>query len=166
MFVLHVNGEPRTVDVPGDMPLLWVLRDIIGLTGTKFGCGVAQCGACTVHLDGQAVRSCVLPVSAIGDKSITTIEAVGRTPSGQKIQQAWLDVDVVQCGYCQSGQIMSAAALLARTPNPSDGDINAAMSGNICRCGTYVRIRAAIKQAATGKAEILQTIAPAAGSAA
>jgi isoquinoline 1-oxidoreductase alpha subunit len=148
------------------MPLLWVLRDIIGLTGTKFGCGVAQCGACTVHLDGQAVRSCVLPVSAIGDKSITTIEAVGRTPSGQKIQQAWLDVDVVQCGYCQSGQIMSAAALLARTPNPSDGDINAAMSGNICRCGTYVRIRAAIKQAATGKAEILQTIAPAAGSAA
>ncbi|MGA2840117.1 MAG: (2Fe-2S)-binding protein [Steroidobacteraceae bacterium] len=166
MFVLHVNGEPRTVDVPGDMPLLWVLRDIIGLTGTKFGCGVAQCGACTVHLDGQAVRSCVLPVSAIGDKSITTIEAVGRTPSGQKIQQAWLDVDVVQCGYCQSGQIMSAAALLARTPNPSDGDINAAMSGNICRCGTYVRIRAAIKQAATGKAEVLQTIAPAAGSAA
>jgi isoquinoline 1-oxidoreductase alpha subunit len=166
MFVLHVNGERRTVDVPGDMPLLWVLRDIIGLTGTKFGCGVAQCGACTVHLDGQAVRSCVLPVSAIGDKSITTIEAVGRTPSGQKIQQAWLDVDVVQCGYCQSGQIMSAAALLARTPNPSDGDINAAMSGNICRCGTYVRIRAAIKQAATGKAEVLQTIAPAAGSAA
>jgi len=166
MFVLHVNGEPRTVDVPGDMPLLWVLRDIIGLTGTKFGCGVAQCGACTVHLDGQAVRSCVLPVSAIGDKSITTIEAVGRTPSGQKIQQAWLDVDVVQCGYCQSGQIMSAAALLARTPNPSDGDINAAMSGNICRCGTYVRIRAAIRQAATGKAEVLQTIAPAAGSAA
>jgi isoquinoline 1-oxidoreductase alpha subunit len=166
MFVLHVNGERRTVDVPGDMPLLWVLRDIIGLRGTKFGCGVAQCGACTVHLDGQAVRSCVLPVSAIGDKSITTIEAVGRTPSGQKIQQAWLDVDVVQCGYCQSGQIMSAAALLARTPNPSDGDINAAMSGNICRCGTYVRIRAAIKQAATGKAEVLQTIAPAAGSAA
>ncbi|MGO9992457.1 MAG: (2Fe-2S)-binding protein [Steroidobacteraceae bacterium] len=166
MFVLHVNGEPRTVDVPGDMPLLWVLRDIIGLTGTKFGCGVAQCGACTVHLDGQAVRSCVLPVSAIGDKAVTTIEAVGSTPSGQKIQQAWLDVDVVQCGYCQSGQIMSAAALLARTPNPSDGDINAAMSGNICRCGTYVRIRAAIKQAATGKAEVLQTIAPAAGSAA
>jgi len=166
MFVLHVNGEPRTVDVPGDMPLLWVLRDIMGLTGTKFGCGVAQCGACTVHLDGQAVRSCVLPVSAIGDKAVTTIEAVGRTPSGQKIQQAWLDVDVVQCGYCQSGQIMSAAALLARTPNPSDGDINAAMSGNICRCGTYVRIRAAIKQAATGKAEVLRTIAPAAGSAA
>jgi isoquinoline 1-oxidoreductase alpha subunit len=165
MFVLRVNGAQRTVGVPGDMPLLWVLRDIIGLTGTKYGCGVAQCGACTVHLDGQAVRSCVLPVSAVGDKSITTIEAVGKTPSGQKIQQAWLDVDVVQCGYCQSGQIMSAAALLARISNPSDADIDAAMSGNICRCGTYVRIRAAIKQAATGKAEALQAIAPAAGSA-
>jgi isoquinoline 1-oxidoreductase subunit alpha len=160
MFVLHVNGEERSVDVPADMPLLWVLRDVIGLTGTKFGCGVAQCGACTVHLNGQAVRSCVLPVSAIGDRAITTIEAIGKTPSGEKIQKAWLDVDVVQCGYCQSGQIMSAAALLARSPNPSDGDIDAAMSGNICRCGTYVRIRAAIKQAATGHAEVLQTIAP------
>jgi isoquinoline 1-oxidoreductase alpha subunit len=161
MFVLHVNGEAHSVDAPADMPLLWVLRDIIGLTGTKFGCGIAQCGACTVHLSGQAVRSCVLPVSAIGDKAITTIEAVGETLSGQKIQQAWLDVDVVQCGYCQSGQIMSAAALLARTSNPTDGDIDAAMSGNICRCATYVRIRAAIKQAATGKVEILQAIAPA-----
>jgi isoquinoline 1-oxidoreductase alpha subunit len=160
MFVLHVNGEQRRVDVPADMPLLWVLRDIVGLTGTKFGCGVAQCGACTVHLDGKAVRSCVLPVSAVGDKAVTTIEAVGKTPSGRKIQQAWLDVDVVQCGYCQSGQIMSAAALLARTPNPTDGDIDAAMSGNICRCATYVRIRAAIKQAATGKPEGPQTIAP------
>ena len=160
MFVLRVNGEQRSVDVPPDMPLLWVLRDVIGLTGTKFGCGVAQCGACTVHLDGQAVRSCVLPVSAIGAKSITTIEAVGETPAGQKIQRAWLDVDVVQCGYCQSGQIMSAAALLARTPSPTDRDIDAAMSGNLCRCATYVRIRAAIKQAATGKAEILQTLAP------
>jgi isoquinoline 1-oxidoreductase subunit alpha len=160
MFVLQVNGEARTVDVPADMPLLWVLRDVVGLTGTKFGCGVAQCGACTVHLDGQAVRSCVLPVGSIGNQAITTIEAVGTTPSGQKIQKAWLDVDVVQCGYCQSGQIMSAAALLARTSNPTDGDIDAAMSGNICRCGTYVRIRAAIKQAATGKAEILQTVAP------
>ena len=160
MFLLRVNGEPRTVDVPADMPLLWVLRDVIGLTGTKFGCGIAQCGACTVHLDGQAVRSCVLPVSAIGDKSITTIEAVARTPSGQQVQQAWLDVDVVQCGYCQSGQIMSAAALLARNPNPSDDDIDAAMSGNICRCGTYVRIRAAIKQAATGDRKVMQTIAP------
>jgi isoquinoline 1-oxidoreductase subunit alpha len=164
MFVLHVNGEQRAVDVPADMPLLWVLRDIVGLTGTKFGCGIAQCGACTVHVDGKAVRSCVLPVSAVGDKAVTTIEAVGKTPSGRKIQQAWLDVDVVQCGYCQSGQIMSAAALLARTPNPSDGDIDAAMSGNICRCATYVRIRAAIKQAATGKAEGPQTIAPAGAS--
>jgi isoquinoline 1-oxidoreductase alpha subunit len=160
MVVLRVNGEQRTVDVPADMPLLWVLRDVLGLTGTKFGCGIAQCGACTVHLDGQAVRSCVLPVSAIGEKAITTIEAVGNTASGRKIQEAWLDVDVVQCGYCQSGQIMSAAALLTRAPSPTDADIDAAMSGNICRCGTYVRIRAAIKQAATGKAEILQTIAP------
>jgi isoquinoline 1-oxidoreductase alpha subunit len=160
MIVLRVNGEQRTVDVPADMPLLWVLRDVIGLTGTKFGCGIAQCGACTVHLDGQAVRSCVLPVSAVGEKAITTIEAVGNTASGQKIQKAWLDVDVVQCGYCQSGQIMSAAALLARAPNPTDADIDAAMSGKICRCGTYVRIRAAIKQAATGKTEILQAIAP------
>src|ERR1700710_429465 len=158
MIHLTVNGEDHSVDVAPDMPLLWVLRDIIGLTRTKFGCGIAQCGACTVHLDGQAVRSCVLPVSAIGNKAVTTIEVVGRTPSGQKIQQAWLDVDVVQCGYCQSGQIMSAAALLARTPSPSDADIDAAMSGNICRCGTYVRIRAALKQAATGKAEVLQSI--------
>jgi isoquinoline 1-oxidoreductase alpha subunit len=161
MFVLHINDAELTVDVPADMPLLWVLRDVVGLTGTKFGCGIAQCGACTVHLDGQAVRSCVLPVGTIGDRAITTIEAVGKTPSGQKIQKAWLDVDVVQCGYCQSGQIMSAAALLARAPNPTDGDIDAAMSGNICRCGTYVRIRAAIKPAATGTAEILQAIAPA-----
>ncbi|HUB90480.1 MAG TPA: (2Fe-2S)-binding protein [Dyella sp.] len=158
MVSLSVNGQSYPVDVPDDMPLLWVLRDVIGLTGTKFGCGIAQCGACTVHLDGQAVRSCVLPVGAIGDRAITTIEAVGNTPAGQKIQQAWLDVDVVQCGYCQSGQIMAAAALLAHTPNPSDADIDAAMSGNLCRCATYVRIRAAIKQAATGKLEILQTI--------
>jgi isoquinoline 1-oxidoreductase alpha subunit len=160
MIVLRVNGDEHSVDVPADMPLLWVLRDVVGLTGTKFGCGIAQCGACTVHLDGQAVRSCVLPVSAVGEKAITTIEAVGNSASGQKIQKAWLDVDVVQCGYCQSGQIMSAAALLTRVPNPTDADIDAAMSGNICRCGTYVRIRAAIKQAATGKVEILQTIAP------
>jgi isoquinoline 1-oxidoreductase alpha subunit len=158
MLSLSVNGESHVVDVSADMPLLWVLRDVIGLTGTKFGCGIAQCGACTVHLDGQPVRSCVLPVGSIGNKAITTIEAIGDTPSGQKIQQAWLDVDVVQCGYCQSGQIMSAAALLKRSPNPSDADIDAAMSGNICRCGTYIRIRAAIKQAATGKLDILQTI--------
>jgi isoquinoline 1-oxidoreductase alpha subunit len=160
MVLLRVNGEQHAADVPADMPLLWVLRDVLGLTGTKFGCGIAQCGACTVHLDGRAVRSCVLPVSAVGEKAITTIEAVGSTASGRKIQKAWLDVDVVQCGYCQSGQIMSAAALLASAPNPTDADIDAAMSGNICRCGTYVRIRAAIKQAATGKAEILQAVAP------
>jgi isoquinoline 1-oxidoreductase alpha subunit len=159
MYLININGEKHPVDVPADMPLLWVLRDVVGLMGTKFGCGIAQCGACTVHLDGQAVRSCVLPVSAVGDRAITTIEGIGATPAGQKVQQAWLDVDVVQCGYCQSGQIMSAAALLAQTPNPTDGDIDAAMSGNICRCGTYVRIRAAIKQAATGNQEVLQTLA-------
>ncbi|MGF6710949.1 isoquinoline 1-oxidoreductase alpha subunit [Luteibacter sp. W1I16] len=158
MVTLRVNGEDRQADVPPDMPLLWVLRDVIGLTGTKFGCGIAQCGACTVHLDGQPVRSCQLPVSAVGDKAITTIEGIGATPEGTKVQQAWLAVDVVQCGYCQSGQIMSAAALLARTPNPTDRDIDAAMSGNICRCGTYVRIREAIKQAATGKPNGLQVI--------
>jgi isoquinoline 1-oxidoreductase alpha subunit len=158
MLSLSVNGQSHQVDVPPDMPLLWVLRDVIGLTGTKFGCGIAQCGACTVHLDGQPVRSCVLPVGSIDGKAITTIEAVGNTPNGAKVQQAWLEVDVVQCGYCQSGQIMSATALLNRTANPSDADIDAAMSGNICRCGTYVRIRAAIKQAATGKLDILQTI--------
>ena len=159
MYLLSINGERHSVDVPADMPLLWVLRDVVGLMGTKFGCGIAQCGACTVHVDGQPVRSCVLSVSAVGDKTITTIEGVGATPSGKKVQQAWLDVDVVQCGYCQSGQIMSAAALLAQTTNPTDGDIDAAMSGNICRCGTYVRIRAAIKQAATGKPEGPQTLA-------
>ncbi len=166
MIILNVNGEQRSADVPADMPLLWVLRDVFGLTGTKFGCGIAQCGACTVHLDGQAVRSCVLPVGGIGAKAITTIEAVHLSPSGQKVQQAWLDVDVVQCGYCQSGQIMSAAALLSRTANPTDADIDAAMAGNICRCATYVRIRAAIKQAATGKAEAPQAIAPSATAAA
>jgi isoquinoline 1-oxidoreductase subunit alpha len=145
---LSVNGESRSVDVPADMPLLWVLRDVIGLTGTKFGCGIAQCGACTVHLDGRPVRSCILPVGSVGSRQVTTVEAVGRTPAGEKVQRAWLDLEVVQCGYCQSGQIMSAAALLERTPRPSDADIDAAMSGNICRCGTYPRIRAAIKQAA------------------
>jgi isoquinoline 1-oxidoreductase alpha subunit len=148
MIALNVNGEDRSVDVPDDMPLLWVLRDVIGLTGTKFGCGIAQCGACTVQLDGQPVRSCVLPVAAVGQRHITTVEAIGATPSGKKVQDAWLDLEVIQCGYCQSGQIMSASALLDRNPNPSDSDIDAAMSGNICRCGTYTRIRAAIKQAA------------------
>ena len=148
MQELTVNGERRRVDVPPDMPVLWVLRDVIGLTGTKFGCGIAACGACTVHLDGQPIRSCVTPVSAVAGKSITTIEAVGNTPAGKKIQDAWLALEVVQCGYCQSGQIMSASALLAKSPHPSDADIDSAMSGHICRCGTYTRIRAAIKQAA------------------
>lgn len=147
MITLHVNGATHMVDVPPEMPLLWVLRDVIGLTGTKFGCGMALCGACTVHVDGQPVRSCVTPVATLSGKRVTTIEAIGGTPSGARAQQAWLDLDVVQCGYCQSGQIMSAAALLARTPRPSDADIDRAMAGNICRCGTYVRIRAAIKRA-------------------
>ena len=148
MTKLQINGQVREVDVPDDMPLLWVLRDVVGLTGTKFGCGIAQCGACTVHLDGKAVRSCFLPVGEIGNRAITTIEAVGETSVGAEVQKAWLDLEVVQCGYCQSGQIMSAAALLAATPHPDDSDIDAAMAGNICRCGTYVRIRAAIKKAA------------------
>jgi isoquinoline 1-oxidoreductase alpha subunit len=148
---LTVNGEQKTFDAPPDMPLLWVLRDVLGMTGTKFGCGIAQCGACTVHVDGKAVRSCVLPVSAVENRAVTTIEAVGNTPVGAKVQKAWLDLEVVQCGYCQSGQIMSAAALLAETSHPDDADIDAAMAGNICRCGTYVRIREAIKQAANGR---------------
>ena len=147
MVTLSINGTSHTVDVPGDMPLLWVLRDVIGLTGTKFGCGMALCGACTVQLDGRPIRSCVTPVAAAGSKQITTIEGIGATPGGKKVQQAWLDLDVVQCGYCQSGQIMAAAALLASKPHPTDTDIDAAMAGNICRCGTYVRIRAAIKRA-------------------
>jgi isoquinoline 1-oxidoreductase alpha subunit len=147
MTTLTINGKTHTVDAPGDMPLLWVLRDLVGLTGTKFGCGIAQCGACTVHLDGAAVRSCVLPVAAVAGKKITTIEAVGDTPSGRKVQEAWRALDVVQCGYCQSGQVMSAASLLATHPNPSDADIDTAMAGNICRCGTYNRMSAAIKHA-------------------
>lgn len=148
---LTINGELKSVEAPPEMPLLWVLRDILGMTGTKFGCGIAQCGACTVHVDGKAVRSCVLPVSAVQDRAVTTIEAVGNSPVGAKVQKAWLDLEVVQCGYCQSGQVMAAAALLAATPNPDDSDIDAAMAGNICRCGTYVRIREAIKQAASGR---------------
>jgi isoquinoline 1-oxidoreductase alpha subunit len=150
MITLSINGKDHTVDVPPDMPLLWVLRDVIGLTGTKFGCGMALCGACTVHLDGQATRSCVTPVTAAAGKKITTIEAIGETPAGKQVQRAWLHLEVVQCGYCQSGQIMSASALVAKNAHPSDADIDAAMSGNICRCGTYPRIRAAIKQAAKG----------------
>jgi isoquinoline 1-oxidoreductase alpha subunit len=148
---LKVNGEQKIVDAPQDMPLLWVLRDILGMTGTKFGCGIAQCGACTVHIDGKPVRSCLLPISAVRDRAVTTIEGVGATPVGASVQKAWLDLEVIQCGYCQSGQIMSAAALLATTQNPDDSDIDAAMAGNICRCGTYVRIREAIKQAASGR---------------
>jgi isoquinoline 1-oxidoreductase alpha subunit len=148
MVTLRINDQEYDLAVSRDMPLLWVLRDIVGLTGTKFGCGVALCGACTVHLDGRAIRSCIMPVAHAAGKDVTTIEAIGKTPSGRKVQQAWLDLEVVQCGYCQSGQIMSAAALLASTPNPSDADIDAAISGNICRCGTYQRIRAAIKSAA------------------
>ena len=154
MIKLTVNGEQKSFDAPADMPLLWVLRDILGMTGTKFGCGIAQCGACTVHIDGKPVRSCMLPVGAVRDRPITTIEGVGATPAGAKIQLAWLEREVPQCGYCQSGQIMSASALLASNAHPTDSDIDDAMSGNICRCGTYVRIREAIKLAAqsNGKA--------------
>jgi isoquinoline 1-oxidoreductase subunit alpha len=147
-FTINVNSVKHTIDADDDTPLLWVLRDIIGLTGTKFGCGMALCGACTVHVDGVAVRSCITPIDSVGSSAVTTIEAIGRTDAGQKIQKAWLDAEVVQCGYCQSGQIMSATALLATNRTPSDADIDAAMSGNICRCGTYVRIREAIKRAA------------------
>jgi isoquinoline 1-oxidoreductase subunit alpha len=148
MITLNINGSEHQLDLPNDMPLLWVLRDVVGLTGTKFGCGIAQCGACTVHLDGMPLRSCQLTVGVIGDRRITTIEAIGATPVGARVQQAWLVLDVVQCGYCQSGQIMSAAALLASNAAPSEDDIDAAMAGNICRCGTYVRIREGIKNAA------------------
>jgi len=148
---LTINGEEKTFDASVDTPLLWVLRDILGMTGTKFGCGIAQCGACTVHVDGKAVRSCVLPIGLLGHRNITTIEAIGTSAVGASVQKAWLDLEVVQCGYCQSGQIMAAVALLLETPEPDDADIDAAMAGNICRCGTYLRIRTAIKQAATGQ---------------
>jgi isoquinoline 1-oxidoreductase alpha subunit len=147
-ITIKVNRTARTVDVDGDTPLLWVLRDVLGMTGTKFGCGAALCGACTVHIDGAAVRSCITPVDSIGSSQVTTIEAIGKTDAGAKVQKAWLDHEVVQCGYCQSGQIMSATALLASNPHPTDTDIDDAMSGNICRCGTYSRIREAIKLAA------------------
>jgi isoquinoline 1-oxidoreductase alpha subunit len=147
-FTIQVNSNTYSVDVDGDIPLLWVLRDVLGITGTKFGCGIGQCGACTVHADGQPIRSCITTIDSVGQSAITTIEAIGDTPAGQAVQKAWIALDVPQCGYCQSGQIMSAAGLLASNGNPSDGDIDSAMSGNICRCGTYPRIRAAIKQAA------------------
>jgi isoquinoline 1-oxidoreductase alpha subunit len=147
MIPLEINGRRQNVDLPGETPLLWTLRDELGITGTKFGCGMALCGACTVHLDGQAVRSCVTPISAAANKKVVTIEAVGNAPVGRALQAAWVDLGVPQCGYCQAGQIMSAAALLARNAKPTDAQIDEAMSGNICRCGTYPRIRAAIKQA-------------------
>jgi isoquinoline 1-oxidoreductase subunit alpha len=148
MITLQVNGQSHDVDASPDTPLLWALRDALGMTGTKFGCGIAQCGACTVHVDGQSVRSCQLAIGSVGNRPITTIEGIGATDAGAKVQKAWLDLEVIQCGYCQSGQIMSATALLAATPQPDDADIDAAMAGNICRCGTYVRIREAIKRAA------------------
>ena len=145
---IKVNETVHGVDVDDDTPLLWVLRDVLGLTGTKFGCGLALCGACTVHVDGVPRRSCITPVGSVGNGAVTTIETVSATPEGKALQQAWVDLDVVQCGYCQSGQIMSAAALLKSTPKPTNDDIDAAMSGNVCRCGTYQRIRAAIHRAA------------------
>jgi isoquinoline 1-oxidoreductase alpha subunit len=148
MVKVNVNGQLREADVTEDTPLLWTLRDVLKMTGTKFGCGMALCGACTVHIDGRPTRSCITPVSAAAGKRITTIEAIGATPAGKRIQAAWLELDVAQCGYCQSGQIMSASALLAANPKPSDADIDNAMAGNICRCGTYPRVRAAIKKAA------------------
>jgi len=148
MITLNVNGKQHALDVADDTPLLWTLRDVLNMTGTKFGCGAGLCGACTIHIDGEPARSCITPVTAAAGKLITTIEAVGATPAGKKVQAAWLALDVVQCGYCQSGQIMSASALLAANPKPSDADIDGAMAGNICRCGTYTRIRAAIKKAA------------------
>jgi len=147
-YTIKVNGTPRTVDVSADTPLLWVLRDELELKGSKFGCGMGLCGACTVHINGNATRSCVTPVSAVGAASITTIEGIDKSDVGKKVQDAWLALDVMQCGYCQAGQIMSATALLTRTPKPTDKDIDDAMSGNVCRCATYTRIRAAIKQAA------------------
>ena len=146
-YTIKVNGKMQTVDVEADTPLLWVLRDTIGLVGTKYGCGIGMCGACTVHLDGVAVRGCQTPISRVGTKAVTTIEGIGDTREGRALQTAWLELDVMQCGYCQAGQIMTAAALLARTPKPDDDAIDEAMEGNLCRCATYKRIRAAIKSA-------------------
>nr|NIU63062.1 2Fe-2S iron-sulfur cluster binding domain-containing protein [Stutzerimonas stutzeri] len=148
MLTLSINGTDLQVDVPEDMPLLWVLRDVLGLTGTKYGCGIAQCGACTVHLDGQAARACVLPVGEVKGRKVVTIERIGNTELGRKVQQAWLEDEVVQCGYCQCGQIMSAVALLEQNPQPDDRAIDQGMAGNLCRCCTYTRIRSAIKRVA------------------
>jgi|SRR5882672_6819124 len=156
-YRLKVNGSARSVDVDGDTPLLWVLRDVLGMTGTKFGCGLGLCGACTVHVDGTPTRSCITSVENVDGKSVTTIEAIGETPAGREIQQAWLAREVPQCGYCQSGQIMSATALLAVNPKPSDADIDYAMTGNICRCGTYARIREGIKHASQSLAKRKQS---------
>jgi isoquinoline 1-oxidoreductase alpha subunit len=147
-YTITVNGKTETVDVDGNMPLLWVLRDKLDLKGTKFGCGIAMCGACTVHLDGDVARACVTPISSVGAKKITTVEGIGQTKTGQAVQKAWLDVDVMQCGYCQAGQVMAATALINKNPKPTDKDIDLAMEGNACRCGTYVRIRQAVKTAA------------------
>jgi isoquinoline 1-oxidoreductase subunit alpha len=152
MITINVNGRQQKLDLPNDMPLLWALRDVLGMTGTKFGCGLGLCGACTVHVNGDPIRSCIMPLSVVNGKSITTIEGVGETPTGAAVQRAWLAAEVPQCGYCQPGQIMSAAALLARYPRPTDLVIDEEMSGNVCRCGTYVRIREAIKRAAQSKA--------------
>ena len=152
-YTLNVNGKALSADVEGDTPLLWVLRDTLGMVGTKYGCGVAACGACTVHVDGQAMRSCQIPVESVGKARISTIEGMAKNPVGKRVQAAWMELDVAQCGYCQPGQIMSATALLAKTPKPTDAQIDAAMNGNICRCATYVRIRAAIKRA-SGQKEV------------
>ena len=150
-FAIKINGTTHDIDADGDTPLLWVLRDVLGMTGTKFGCGVALCGACTVHIDGTATRSCITTIDSVGDSKVTTIEAIGATAAGAKLQKAWIDHEVPQCGYCQSGQIMSASALLADKPNPTDTDIDDAMSGNVCRCGTYARIREAIRTLSDGR---------------
>ena len=152
MIELNVNGKKVSVSVADDMPLLWVIRDVLGMTGTKFGCGIGQCGACTVHVDGEPRRSCITKTGEVADRDITTIEAIGDTPAGKAVQDAWLSLEVVQCGYCQSGQIMTAAAIIEAIPEPTDSNIDQGMSGNICRCGTYVRIREAIKQAAKAAA--------------
>jgi len=157
MIKLNVNGKPRDLDVDDDTPILWTLRDVLGMTGTKFGCGQGLCGACTIHINGDPTRSCITPVSAAVGKRITTIEAIGATPAGREIQQAWLAQEVPQCGYCQSGQIMSATALIASNARPTDADIDQAMAGNICRCGTYVRIREGIKHAAQSLAKRKQS---------